>query len=79
MARVVDVTEEEAILAMAAQLGLEIGSSEDLVIPGAGNLPPLAKKTLMDMGRVLVQQYNVEQQGQGGDAPTLPSLAPEPV
>lgn len=74
MAKALGVAERDVVLSMAAQLGLNVSDSDDLVIPGAGALPDVAKMTLLDMGTVLVKQWNV----QPGEE-RLPDLAPEPV
>lgn len=60
MAVALDVTEEEVLLSLGVTLGLDIGSSDDLLIPGGGRLPALAKATLTSLAAVLMQKAEEE-------------------
>ncbi|GGH93973.1 hypothetical protein ACFFGR_09545 [Arthrobacter liuii] len=51
-----EVSETEVVLAAARQLGLDVGEGNDadLVLPGAGHLPPEDRNVLATLAAVLV-------------------------
>lgn len=54
MARSLGVTEREVLLALGRTLGLSLEADEDLVVVGAGRLPPFAKATLQSLALTLM-------------------------
>jgi hypothetical protein len=69
MAVALGVTEGEVLMALGRTLGLSIDAEQDLVLPGAGALPPLAKSTLASLATVMGVQAAAE---------AKPDPAPEP-
>ena len=55
-ARGLGISETEVLLAAARQVGLDVGegNATDLVLPGAGQLPPEDKNVLASLAAVLI-------------------------
>lgn len=64
-ARGLGVSETEVLLAAARQVGLDVGEGNrtDLVLPGAGHLPPEDRNVLASLAAVLVAKNPATQNG----------------
>lgn len=71
MALALGVTEGEVLLALGRTLGLAIDAEQDLVLPGAGALPPLAKSTLASLATVMSIQASGEANPPTGQIPEV--------
>lgn len=62
-ARGLGVSETEVLMAAARQVGLDVGegNTTDLVLPGAGGLPPADRSVIASLASVLVAKEEARQ------------------
>lgn len=75
LARGLGVSVSQVILACAASMGFRVHQEDrtDLVLPGAGNLPPQAQEALLNMSRELQNAY-AQPWGQQEESAEYPPL-----